>query len=171
MLIIGFSTARKKFAPFGLAIRLIEQTPYNHVYLKFWSDSLSRWLIYQASHTRLNFCGEQRFLEDEVIIEEFAINTTKEQQTAILQYCIDTVGTPYGIVEIMGLVYARLLGRFGKKIRNPLADNQKTMICSELVGNVLNILGENIPASVLEVEGPHYIHDRVAELVKKQGTV
>lgn len=167
-IVIGFSTVRKRFSLFSWAIRAVEQTKYSHVYIKFWSESMQRWLIYQASHMAVNFMGEQRFLNEEIIIEEFVINVTPEQKAKILQYCVDTVGTPYGVSQIFGMAYARVLARLGYNMYNPFSDGSKTMVCSELAGHILMVMGEEVDPFELEIQGPKWIHEKVVELVKKQ---
>lgn len=164
---IGFSTARDP-NPIAWVIRKVEGTPYSHVYLEIKSESLARSLIYHASHTTLHFTGLQRFAQTNKIIEEFELLVTDEQQQQILQYCIDHADTPYGAMELLGIGWVRLCRKFGKKVRNPFRDGQRTQVCSELIGNVLRILGEKIDPAMLETEGPRWIYDRVVDFVNRQ---
>ena len=169
-LVVGFSKCSSGCAIFSWLIRLVEQTPFSHTYVKFWDEGIERWVVYQASHAALNYRGLPRFLEEEDVIEEYELDVTSEQKKQVLQYCVDTVGTPYGVLEIFGLAYARLMGRFGLRVSNPFADGTKTMICSKLVGLILILIGDlpEIDRDELEIQGPKWIRDRVVELVERQ---
>lgn len=57
---IGFSKS-KKFLPIGSwLIRAYMGTPYSHVYLKFYSQSLNRTLIYEAVGGGVRFIGSKQ---------------------------------------------------------------------------------------------------------------
>lgn len=45
---IGFSRHRG-FAPLSWAIMAVERTNFSHVYIKFYSASMGRWLVYEAT--------------------------------------------------------------------------------------------------------------------------
>ena len=137
---IGFST-HKKFAILAWIIKKVQKTKYSHIYLKFNSDSLQRTLIYQASGLEVNFCGDSVFLSKNKIIEEFELYFDNKEHTILLQKCVDLAGTPYGIKELMGIGIVKAAKLLDKNIKNPFADGDKSFVCSELIGTLLNMLG------------------------------
>jgi len=162
-IIIGFST-HKKWAPFPEIIKAIEKTNYSHVYCKLYIAEADRWVIYHATGRGLNFMNLDTFSEVNETISEFSINITPEQQVAIHQYCIDRAGWDYGKLEIFGMAYCRIARAwFDLDVNNPLGDS-KTMVCSELVGNILSIIESPIPNNLLESQGPRFIHERLEDL-------
>jgi hypothetical protein len=166
-IIIGFSTSKYKWNPIAAAIRLAEGAPFSHTYVKFWSPSIQRWLIYHASRTRLNFMNLEFFQKESKIVEEHEIPVTPEQKVKVIQYCVDTVWKSYGTRQLLGMAWVRLWRRLGVAAKNPFRDNQRTQVCSELVGHVLRIIGEDIDPRVLEVEGPRWIHGKVLERLQR----
>jgi len=141
-LIIGFST-HKKFTILGSIIKLVEKTEFSHVYVKLYSESLDRYLIYQASGLIVNFVGEDIFYAKNKDIATFSLDITKEQQVKLLQKAVDNCGKPYGVADLFGIGWVRLGSLLGKKFKNPFADHGKTYICSELASTLLLELGFN----------------------------
>jgi hypothetical protein len=168
-IVIGFGTSANPFNPLAAAIRAVEGVPYSHCYLKFWSNSLERWLIYHAAHTKLQFVSSANFMRDERPIQEFYIPVTDAEQRAALQFCVDHVGDPYGALELIGMAGARIMKRVGLRPRNLLANGLKTEVCSEVVGHILIILGVAISASELEIEGPSFMNQKTQELAALRG--
>ena len=167
---IGFSTSRSKFAIGAIIIRIFEGTKFSHTYMEFRSDSLFRSMIYQASHGLVNFMNEQVFDKDNVIIESFEVQVTDDQYNQILAFCIDCAGVKYGKLELIGIGIARIKAKLGFAETNPFSDGPRTFVCSELMGYVLNILGCQLDTKRLEIEGPAFIRDTVAQLSKDQQT-
>lgn len=138
-IIIGFTRPSGWFEPFSWLIRLVCWTPYSHVYIKFYSKSTDRWLIYQASGTKLNFIGQTLFDAEEVLCGEFEIPITFPTRNNTIQFCIDNVGKPYAVGQIIGFACVLFMKIFGKKIKNPFY-NGNSYFCSELVGDILEEL-------------------------------
>jgi hypothetical protein len=167
MIVIGFSTAKNKNSIIAGAIRTAERTPYSHVYLKFYSASIGRWLVYHASHTNIHFNNLETFETQNHVIEEYVLECSPEDRTKALQLCVDMVGVPYGAWQLVGMAYVRLMRLwFGKKVKNFLADGKRTQVCSEIAGRVIAILKGPIEVPLLEYEGPRYIHDVVLKMVQ-----
>ena len=137
-IIVGFSRPAKWFVPFSWLIRLVDGTPYSHVYIRFYSDAYERWLVYQASGTRVNFIEWSRFEGQEIILDEFVIPVSTETKTDVIRFAIDNVGAPYGVLEVFGLAWVRFMMVFGKRVRNPFKDGESSFVCCELVSLILN---------------------------------
>lgn len=139
-IIVGFSSPRK-FHVLSWIIKNVEHTDFSHVYIKIFSRSLDRYLVYQASGLAVNFCGQDTFYAHNRDIAEFAIPVTPEQKVEVLKKCVDLAGKPYGMKSLIGIGLVRLAGLVGWKIRNPFADGSKTYVCSECAATLLVILG------------------------------
>lgn len=162
-IIFGFSTA-KGFSPISWAIQKVEGTEYSHVYIRVFSKSINRWLLYHASRDNLHFTNWDAFQDENKVIEEYAIPVTEDEKSDILGFCVDRMGYKYGKIQLIGMGIVRIAKLwFNKEIDNPFSDDEKTQVCSELAGRVLQRLGESIPDKALEVEGPKWIRERVIE--------
>lgn len=145
---IGFSKSSKKFAPFSWLIMASEKTPYSHVYVKFWSNSLNRWIIYQASHSAVNFMGEALFNSEEIIIEEFSFTVAKPVRDNMMNFCMDNVGRPYGKLSALGLAWVQIASYLGYSVHNPFREVGKTFVCSQLVATLLANSGVKLPVEL-----------------------
>lgn len=167
-IVIGFST-RKKPSLISRLIQFVERTPYSHVYSMIEAKNIDRQLVYHASEDNLHFMNYDEFKKINSVFEEHYIYCSEEERIKILQYCVDKSGRHYGKMEFVGIGYVRLV-RFltGKQVSNPLRNKEKTMVCSELVGRILMILGSDIEEKLLEIEGPKYIRNKIKELSEKR---
>jgi hypothetical protein len=167
-IIVGFSKPSKniKFPIVSWAIRLIERTPYSHVYIRWYSDSLERDIVYQASGTMVNFVGMNVFSEHAEPVHEFEIECSKETIKKTKQFAIDKAGYPYGVKQIVGILFVKIASLFGKKIKNPFADGGRTYVCSELVAEILKEkFGIKIEED-LDAAGPKYVCSAMTEASK-----
>jgi hypothetical protein len=169
-LIVGFSRPNHT-SVLASAIMWAEGTKFSHTYVRVYSASLERWLVYHASRTTLHFSNWPTIRAANVIVEEYAIDITPAQQTAILQHCIDVVDLPYAALQLAGMGLVRLCQKLGWRVSNPFRDGEKTQVCSELVGHVLQIVGADIKDCDLEVEGPRFIRDKVKGIGRLVGDV
>lgn len=128
-MIVGFSRP-KKFKIFSKLIRWYLKTPYSHVYMKFYSKSLDRWIIYEAVGNGVRFIGKNLFEKTVDIVEEFEIPITDEKQIEMLQWCVDNSGVKYGCLQNIGIVVANIL-RLNK---NPFKSGKN---CSELIAEAI----------------------------------
>lgn len=165
--VIGFSTSKNPWNPVAGVIRFGEGTSYSHVYVRFYSSSIERWLVYHATHTGLHFVGIDKFCETSKVIEEFGVDPTCGQYKSMLQYCVDSSGTKYGKLQIIGMSAVRLAKMwFNVDVSNPFSDGSKTQVCSELVGKLMDIMGIEVDKSKLEILGPRYLNGIMQDLVK-----
>lgn len=160
-IIIGFSRPRK-FKLFSWIIRKVEHSEYSHVYIKTYSNTLERWLIYQASGTAVNFIGQERFYNHNEPIVEYLFQTTDKTKHEFLQLAVDTVGTPYGVKQLVGIGLVRLGKLFGLRCKNPFRDGKATYVCSELAAELLEtLLGVDIEQD-LDCIGPKELQQIIA---------
>lgn len=127
---LGFSKPNT-WKPFAWLIMKGYNIPYDHVYVRFHSDSYDRDLVYQASSTMINFMSHKIFLDNNDVIREFEFEISDDRKIEMIQYCIDNVGIPYGKKQILGLIWVRLNDLCGKKILNPFRDGRMTEVCCE----------------------------------------
>lgn len=156
---IGFSQPKGKFFPiFSWLIRLIEGTKYSHVYLQWDSEFADSTITYHAAGHSVHFLGLNLFKKSVEPIHEFEMNISREQYQELLHYCFDNSGTDYGIKQIFGIAAVKLAALFGKDIKNPFSDGNKSQVCSELVGYVLSDVLEQDLNLDLDVAGPKDIY-------------
>lgn len=155
---IGFSKPNH-FAVGSLLIRLIEGTDFSHTFI------LINGSVFQESMPEINVIDYVDFQKKNKIVDLHTICVSDEKLDEIISFCVDslTAKVPYGRYQLVGMGAVRLLNRLGFRFKNPFADGQKTMVCSEFVGYILKILGISVPMDQLEVEGPKLIH----KIVKK----
>lgn len=134
---IGFSRP-KIFKPFAWVIMKTYNIPYDHVYVKFHSDSYSRDIIYQASSMMVNFMSPVIFELNNVIVDEFSLEISDSNKIKMMQFAIDNAGKPYGLMEALGLGIVRVAEIFGKTIKNPFKSDGQTYVCSVLAGYILD---------------------------------
>lgn len=140
-IIIGFSRARSKIAILSKIIMFAENTNFSHAYIKVYSKSLDRYLIYQATGSGVYFVGNNRFLSHSLPVEEYKFNISEESKIRLLQWAVDNSGKPYGKLQLLGLAIKRLAMIFGFNIKNPLSDGSKAYICCELVAEAVKDFG------------------------------
>lgn len=158
--VMGFSTTSA--SPISWAIKKVEGTEFSHVYIRVYSKSVDRWLVYHASRSDLHFTNWPTFQKENEILEEYELICSEEQKSEVLKFCIDRMGVPYGRLQLIGMGIVRLAKLWLKKeINNPFTDGAKTQVCSEFAGRVLKLLGMDIPEKALEVEGPKWIREQV----------
>lgn len=141
----GFSRP-KTWKAFATLIMKAYGIPYDHVYVRFYSDRYSRGLIYQASQLTVNFMGQLKFDHENITVESVELEISDELKTRIMQFAIDNVGKPYGIKEAFGLGIVRVAAFFGKTIKNPFSDGKTTYVCSGLAAVILKeFFGADLP--------------------------
>lgn len=143
-IIIGFSRPKGGFIPFSWLIKWGEETDYSHVYLRFYSKSYDRWLVYQASGSKVNFIGWEKFQEEEIIVREFSVSINPESQQKMVQYCIDSIGLPYSLKGVLGIGIVLLYRKFGKNIKNPFNEGPNNLWCSKAVEYLLPFFNMNL---------------------------
>lgn len=140
--IVGFSRPKAWLEPFSWLIRIVEGNPikwcpFSHAYIKYYNSYADRWEIFQASGIKVNFVGETLFDSEEVIYKEFTIPISNAAKLSTVQFAVDNVGLPYGVMEIVGFGWVMLMNAFGKKVKNPFSTNS-AWFCSQLTETVLN---------------------------------
>jgi hypothetical protein len=143
---VGFSRPRAWFKPFSWAIRLVDWTPYSHVYVSFYSATYDRRLVYQASSVMVNFFGPEAWAEEAVVVREFDLEISDEAYRRFMQFAIDNAGLPYDLASVFGLAWVKLMAVFGKKVGNPLGNRKGAFFCSKLVASIMeDAFGDDLP--------------------------
>lgn len=143
--IVGFSKP-KTWKPYAWLIMKSFGTPYSHTYIKVYSNTYKRYLIYQASGTSVNFMSDQIFNDHAIVVDEFMLEISDEARKSMMQFAIDNCGKPYGMKEALGLAIVKIASWMGKTIKNPLSDKEATYVCSGLVAEVLrDFFGKELP--------------------------
>ena len=163
---IGFSKSTSKFAIFSWLILLTQKTPYSHVYLRYHDDYLNQNMIYQASHTLVNYMSMPVFLGQEDVIKEFTFHISEETFKAWMEFAANNAGKPYGVLEIVGLAFVELASLFNVKITNPFKDAGQTWICDQLVAAGLETCNNIKLTMPLNDMRPQDVYQVVSKLPK-----
>jgi len=129
---IGFSKSAKKFAIGSMAIRAYMQTDYSHVYIKFYSKSIDRILVYEAVGSGVRFIGQEKWKSHAKEMHSYDIEISDESYTKLMQYCVDNAGESYAFCQNLGVVIAKVF----KLSKNPFQEGQN---CSEVAGEILKL--------------------------------
>ena len=129
-LIIGFSRPTT-FKLLSWLIQKIEKTEYSHVYAKFYSSTINRQIIYQASGLEVNFVGSELFYKNHIAVKEFSISVSDEVYLETMRFAVDSAGMPYSIKQLFGILFYMLTGKV------PVGDGRRGYVCSELMGQML----------------------------------
>lgn len=164
-LIIVFSRP-KKFKLFSWLITKIEGTKFSHVSVKFKSDKFNRVLVYQASHLRVNFFEGSNFDLQNETLHEFVIEMNEKSYTDLITFAIDNAGMPYGMTQIIGILYIKLFNLLGIKVSNPFLNGRKEYICSEIVAEILNKYADLTFKSDLDTITPKMLFDIMSSTTK-----
>ena len=161
---MGFSRPTykyKKVPLFSWIIRVVEQTPYSHCYLEWYSPKFDEFLRYEASGTSVHFSGEISWKHKAEAVEKYEVEISEECYQKMIKWCIRHADLPYGMKQVVGIAVVKIAGAFGRKIRNPFASGNKTWVCSELVGFIIEeVVGEDVDED-LDIAGPRKINEIV----------
>lgn len=150
---VGFSKPKGWFKPFSWAIRLVEGTPYSHVYFRIYSESIGLDLIYQASGTQVNFMGITHFENQAICLAEFELpDVDGDDYKSFMREAVINAGAAYSTKQPLGIFLIKV---FNLR-KNPFRNGKAAWVCSELVGYVLCKILKRIELSEhdLEVLGP-----------------
>lgn len=161
-IIVGFSRPIKT-KPFAWLIQKAYGINYDHVYIKIYSESLNRFLIYQASGTMVNFMGTAYWDTENIPVLEHNIFLTDDNYKLFMQFAVDNAGKPYGTKECFGLAWVRIGELLGKKWLNPFKDGGNTYVCSELVATILKDFNDATLDNVQEMS-PLDVYNYIASL-------
>ena len=132
---IGFSTKKRNLL--SRWIRKLYDVTYSHCYFCAESYLTGIPLIFEASNLSVMCISRVEFIDKSEIIEEIFIEVNNEVYADILCFIELSLGTPFGFMTLIGIGIAKL---FNLK-RNPFADKNKTMHCSEFIDHICAIIG------------------------------
>jgi hypothetical protein len=137
-------TRPQKFKLFSYLIRKFEKTEYSHCALIFYSSSLGRQLVYEASILGVRFLSIQKFNSLNKTIHKFDYDVRSSIKNKILANCVDYAGTGYGYLSILGIGIFKILNAIGIKQKKPFfSDGDKTFYCNELVWHLIESHSKN----------------------------
>lgn len=134
---IGFSKRNMAFSRF---LRWTERRPYSHCYVQYKNHFTEQDLVLHAAGFNIHTLTLENFKKhNNEIIKEYVFEVKDPKITKeILTFIYSVSGSPYGWIQIFGMGLVKLAAYFGKKIKNPLADGNRTMVCSEFCAHVVD---------------------------------
>lgn len=136
---IGFS--KPKDHPFPIlawAIQYWQKTPYSHVYVRFYSESINRTLVYEAVGKGVRFISLDNWTKHAEEVKSYTLEVKKCNAVTLLQYCVDHSGDKYGMLQNLGIFLAKA---FSWK-KNPWTSGKN---CSEAISEMLQAEGMILP--------------------------
>lgn len=151
---IGFSKPKRWFTPLSWIIRLVECTSYSHVFLR-WENSQQVDIVYEASGARVRFINGEIFDELAETKYQFEYEMNREQYRKLIRFCMENVGTEYGVMQIIGIALVRI----GIWKKNHWGEGKSAQVCSETVAYAIReVLGKEIGFDV-DTAGPRKIYN------------
>jgi hypothetical protein len=153
----GFSYRKAKFSKF---LRWAEKRPYSHCYVKYVNHVTKKPLILHAAVLSVHTLSTDRFYNHgNRIVKEYVISVDDPQKVKdIIGFIQDMSGADYGWKQLFGMCIARTAAFFGIKIKNPFADQLKTLVCSEYCAKLANLTGKiSIDMDYAEIGGPSWL--------------
>lgn len=136
-IIIGFSKP-KKFSLHGFIIEKIDNSQFDHTYLRFNLDQIERNVVFQSIAVGVQLVSESEFEGLCTPVEEYQLQISEQQFLTMLQFCFDKAGKPYGLLDVVGLGISKILYKLGLKKKNPFFEGDATYFCSQLVAQCLD---------------------------------
>ena len=131
MIYVGFSTPNS-FKIFSFLTKLWMRTNYSHVYLRFYDEYTSKWIILEASHGDVHLVEWNNWLLKNNPLDETQYDLDQKHRREVIRFAIDHLQKPYSMANIAGIVFYSL---FGKRV---FRDGPKAFICSELIALALD---------------------------------
>ena len=133
---IGFSTSHTLFSSL---IRWFSSSKVSHTYIRMPLYSSCSELVFQASGLKVNIEGYKHFESHSTVVKEIELQISDEKYEELEVFMCDSLGKPYSIKQILGMVLVLVCRSVGCKIKNPFRDGDHSYVCVELVANILNI--------------------------------
>jgi hypothetical protein len=153
---IGFSRPKGRLFPWGSwLIRLHQRTPYSHCYIRFYSETLNRTLVYEAVGGGVRFINVDLWSKNAEEIASFTLKVKRCNSVHLLQYCVDHAGYEYGWAQNIGLFLANVFGWS----KNPW---RKGKNCSEALADILELEGYKLGKSH-DLASPRDIYEMLKE--------
>jgi hypothetical protein len=90
----------------------------------------------------VNCIGFDRFDEVEAITDNFTFEVEDELLVPVIQFCIDNLGVPYSLKEVVGIAYVLIKRSHGQYVDNPFDSGNAQYFCSQFVDVLLeNFVG------------------------------
>lgn len=136
---VGFSKSKKSFPIASWAIRLYQNTPFSHVYLREKIRVFKDDLIIHASEGLVQRMSQFQFDKKHEVVVEFTINIEDDLRYYELKDMMHKYsGDNYSVMQNVGIVWVDFCRNLcGKRKENPW---QKGWNCSELVMVILQKL-------------------------------
>lgn len=133
-IIMGFSKSKSPYKIGSLLIRLSEKRNFSHAYINYQTEGIE--VVAQASHGYVNQISYTKFLEDNIVVEEYTIECSEPDLQKIKEFVIYNLGAKYSRLQIILIAIKKLL-------HIQIKENNKDteFICSEFALRILDVLG------------------------------
>lgn len=115
---------------------------------------------------QVNFYESHNFDLENETLNEFVLEVDNKTYVNTLTYAIDKAGVPYGIKQIFGILFIKILKSIGLAVNNPFANGPKEYVCSELVAEILGKFGHVTFKDNLDTITPKMLFDIIKQDTK-----
>jgi len=144
-IILGFSIPKDHpFPILSWIIKLVDKTPYSHVYIRWKSKSMEVDVAYHAAGSIVHFLGKKEFDKKIQPIEEYELEINKECYRKLVKKCMEKAGTDYGKKQALGLGLQKIF----KLKENPFSDGEKSDVCSETAMEIMSDIRPDIKSNI-----------------------
>lgn len=128
------------------AVKFAQGTEYSHVCVVF-NDS-----VFQASFGKGVYLQDRKeFRRLNRTVKSF---TVEIEESMFYSYIESVLGKPYSATQALGLGLKVVLSRFGINISNPVRNKSESYVCSEVVADILSLVGIKYSISIDSVSPP-----------------
>jgi hypothetical protein len=117
-------------------IRWVTRSPVSHALLTFYSQTLDKVMVMEATGKGFNLIPWNRWAKKNQLVARFALDVPRDKELEALHRIADKLGAEYDTVSLFGFFFRR----WKKRGANPLDDPTK-LICSEAVARFLQEVG------------------------------
>lgn len=142
-LIVGFSKANSPFKIGSTVIQKVDCRDFSHCFIKYTDATTKVELIAQASHGFVNLVSEAIFIEENIIVKEYAVECTPDQYLEILTFTHNNLGKPYSKLQLILIGIKKLL-----HIQINHFDRGASYICSEFAARLCSFAGIKVPSEL-----------------------
>lgn len=136
-IVFGFSKSAKKFPIGSWLIRLYQNTPFSHTYVRIKPRIFKYDDIIHASEGKVLRMSGKQFDKRHTVVEEFSFQISDELYREVLNEMHEVSGDDYSIMQNIGILYVDIARILGFRVVNPF---QTGWNCSEFELKVLKLI-------------------------------
>ncbi len=156
---IGFSRSSSPWKIGSKVIQEVEKRDFSHAYIRYSCLITGVEVVAQASHGYVNEVSYEIFKRDNIVVEEYELELTRDQFKTILTFIQENKGKDYSNMQLLLIGVKKILHIELTDFEN----RDMAYICSEFAARLLQILGKLMPEH-LDLVTPSDLREIIARL-------